>query len=373
MRLRRVVAVLVAGAALFASALAAAPAGAGTAKGPRGPAGPPAATRAGGPVGPASVYSFGDASYYGSTGGVRGASPLVGMAATPSGHGYWLVAATTPVRVTPPPSLRVSVYFSRSGVAACTAVYPVPRLVQPPQVLAGAMTALLAGPTAVERAAGYTSFFSSATAGMLNYAHVDPSGTARIDFANFSTLIPNASSSCGSQALLAALDRTATQFASVTWAVYSFNGNVSAFYNWLQLAPPATSSGNSTTPVLASALNQSYAQERTLTATYGNVISALGSVGPFRNIVTAEDQHVGVVTTLAANHHVTLGAGPYPGKASPATLRAACQLAAGLEQTTVSLYTKLMPSVTSWRDVTQAFGNLRQAAVQHLSAFEKCS
>ena len=39
------------------------------------------------------VFSFGDASFYGSMGGQHLNAPVVGMAATPDGHGYWLVAA----------------------------------------------------------------------------------------------------------------------------------------------------------------------------------------------------------------------------------------------------------------------------------------
>ena len=39
------------------------------------------------------VFAFGDAVFRGSTGGTRLAAPIVGMAATPSGGGYWLVAA----------------------------------------------------------------------------------------------------------------------------------------------------------------------------------------------------------------------------------------------------------------------------------------
>jgi hypothetical protein len=39
------------------------------------------------------VFSFGDAGFYGSTGAVRLNRPIVGMAATPSGLGYWLVAS----------------------------------------------------------------------------------------------------------------------------------------------------------------------------------------------------------------------------------------------------------------------------------------
>jgi hypothetical protein len=39
------------------------------------------------------IFSFGDATFLGSTGNVRLNQPIVGMAATPSGHGYWLVAS----------------------------------------------------------------------------------------------------------------------------------------------------------------------------------------------------------------------------------------------------------------------------------------
>jgi hypothetical protein len=39
------------------------------------------------------VFSFGDAGFFGSTGGVTLNQPVVGMAATPDGLGYWLVAA----------------------------------------------------------------------------------------------------------------------------------------------------------------------------------------------------------------------------------------------------------------------------------------
>ena len=39
------------------------------------------------------VFSFGDASFYGSTGGDRLNKPIVGIAATPDGNGYWLVAS----------------------------------------------------------------------------------------------------------------------------------------------------------------------------------------------------------------------------------------------------------------------------------------
>jgi uncharacterized protein YkwD len=39
------------------------------------------------------VFTFGDAKYYGSTGSIHLNQPIVGAAATPSGRGYWFVAA----------------------------------------------------------------------------------------------------------------------------------------------------------------------------------------------------------------------------------------------------------------------------------------
>jgi hypothetical protein len=39
------------------------------------------------------IFSFGNAGFHGSTGGIRLARPIVGMAATPDGGGYWLVAS----------------------------------------------------------------------------------------------------------------------------------------------------------------------------------------------------------------------------------------------------------------------------------------
>ena len=39
------------------------------------------------------IFSYGDAQFYGSTGSIHLNQPIVGMAATPDGGGYWLVAA----------------------------------------------------------------------------------------------------------------------------------------------------------------------------------------------------------------------------------------------------------------------------------------
>jgi hypothetical protein len=43
------------------------------------------------------VFSFGTAPFYGSMGGVHLAAPIVAMASTPSGDGYWLLGADSGV------------------------------------------------------------------------------------------------------------------------------------------------------------------------------------------------------------------------------------------------------------------------------------
>lgn len=131
----------------------------------------------------------------------------------------------------------VSIYAPRAAAADCASVFPLKRTVTTPAVLKGAMQALLAGPTKAERARGYGGWFSGKTSGHLRSVRI-ANHVAFVDFRSFARHIPNASTSCGSALLLAQLDRTATQFATVKHTVYSFDGSRRAFYEWLQLAPP---------------------------------------------------------------------------------------------------------------------------------------
>ena len=157
---------------------------------------------------------------------------LIGIAAVAG-------AASAP-RAAPAATSRIDakVFAPRGGPGpSCTRVYPLRRTVPTPAVLAGAMRALLAGPTPAERRAGYGGWFSARTADRLRSVRINRA-VAYVDFRDFSRLIPNASSSCGSAMLLAQLDRTAKQFASVKSTVYSFNGSRRAFYEWLQRPEP---------------------------------------------------------------------------------------------------------------------------------------
>jgi hypothetical protein len=111
------------------------------------------------------------------------------------------------------------------------------RRVDPDSTLEERMTAalrgLVAGPTETERQAGLTSWFSGATAGTLLSVEVE-GGLATIDFADFSAVIPNASTSAGSRMLLSELNTTMFQFLEVDGFLYRFDGDCDAFWNWLQ-------------------------------------------------------------------------------------------------------------------------------------------
>jgi putative hemolysin len=121
----------------------------------------------------------------------------------------------------------------------CDQVLPFARTSTVEGALGEALSLLLAGPTPEQDAAGMRSWFSPETAGMLRSVEVE-NGTATIGFAaELRSTIPNASSSCGSAGLLAQLDATVLQFDSVDKAVYSLDGDIPAFYQWLQFSPPA--------------------------------------------------------------------------------------------------------------------------------------
>jgi len=133
----------------------------------------------------------------------------------------------------------VEVYFSNEALGdPCSEVFPVARQVPADTPAVEAVAALLAGPTADEQAQGYGGWFSAETDGLLRSVGVTDAGTARVDLADLRPVIPNASSSCGSAALLAQLDRTLLQFPEIDATIYSIHGSPEVFYEWLQREAP---------------------------------------------------------------------------------------------------------------------------------------
>jgi hypothetical protein len=168
----------------------------------------------------------------GLVGGCAGpASPVVQTART---------SASASAEVSAPPTqtaAEVRVFFVPGGADPCGTVAPVVRKVAGPVTAEVALRELLAGPTADETVAGFTSILGPPTAdALLDVTVVD--GIARASFRDLRTVIPNASSSCGSAALLGALDATLAQVPGIRGARYSFGGDEAAFYEWLQMVTP---------------------------------------------------------------------------------------------------------------------------------------
>ncbi|GAA0250148.1 hypothetical protein GCM10010492_57860 [Saccharothrix mutabilis subsp. mutabilis] len=149
-------------------------------------------------------------------------------------------------------TMEVRVFFHRGEADDPGRVVAVPRTVPRSDMVAtAALKQLLGGTTAAEAEQGYWSLFVPATADSLRAVRVE-NGVAHADFANFSRTIPNASTSFGSAALMAELDATLKQFPTVRSTIYSFDGDVAAFYEWLQLTPPTGNPGD-TAPAVAEA------------------------------------------------------------------------------------------------------------------------
>lgn len=96
------------------------------------------------------------------------------------------------------------------------------------------LRALLAGPTPEEREEGIGSWFSESTAGALGEATLGSDGLLVVDFRDLRPLIPNASSSAGSEMLLRELDGTLFALPVVRSIEYRMEGSCDIFWNWLQ-------------------------------------------------------------------------------------------------------------------------------------------
>jgi hypothetical protein len=189
---------------------------------------------------------------------------VVLLTALAAGGGVWLAQrddetppTATGVTTAPTPSagpttpqaqtMTVRVYFHEQApgpesdphkVVAVSRTMP-----RSPKVATAALNELLRGPTAGERAAGYWSFFSDDTAGMLRSVRVT-AGTGFADFRDFRRLLPNATGSYGSTALLAELDATLRQFPTIKRTLYAFNGEVPAFYSMASARTPVDADGH---------------------------------------------------------------------------------------------------------------------------------
>jgi hypothetical protein len=132
------------------------------------------------------------------------------------------------------------VYFSRGqagGAEGCPSLAGVPRQVEGVGVARAAVAELLRGPTPQERAQGYTSPFSEATADLEFTVRIEE-GTAFVDFASIDGIVLEPQG-CGPTVVLGALDATLLQFEGVERTRYSLGGSAEDFYTgWLGVQVP---------------------------------------------------------------------------------------------------------------------------------------
>ncbi|MGB5757461.1 MAG: GerMN domain-containing protein, partial [Acidimicrobiales bacterium] len=134
----------------------------------------------------------------------------------------------------PGPQGQTEVYFSVADGSDCAAVQAFPRDVPADtDRFRATFDQLVAGPTDDEAASGVGSFFSSETSDVVRSVTIID-GLLLVDFVDLRPLLSNASTSCGSEALLAQLDATAFQFPSVQRVRYQMEGSCDGFANWLQ-------------------------------------------------------------------------------------------------------------------------------------------
>ncbi|MGI5827433.1 MAG: GerMN domain-containing protein [Patescibacteria group bacterium] len=146
----------------------------------------------------------------------------------------------------------VVVYFNNSRrnqePTECGIVFGTERIVPGTEdTIKAALEQLFMGPTQSEKEQGYTSFFSDKTRGILQSVRVE-GRTAYVDLKDIRNIIPNASTSCGSQEFLAQVGETIKHYRTVDKVIYAINGDPETFYEWIQLGCSEENNNCDSTP-----------------------------------------------------------------------------------------------------------------------------
>ena len=161
--------------------------------------------------------------------------------------------ATAGPTATPPAGpLEITVYYGNEvddpGRTDCSRVIGSVREVIPTGTLAETvLRELFAGPSEGEVVEGFVSEFSAATADILISFRVE-GGTAYVNLTDIRTLIPNASSSCGSASFFAEVETTLAKVVSVERVIFAIEGDPEPFYEFVQLGCDETNDNCDTTP-----------------------------------------------------------------------------------------------------------------------------
>ena len=109
--------------------------------------------------------------------------------------------------------------------------------------------------------------------------------------------------------------------------------------------------------------------------TYRAVLTKLGDVRPFVNVVAAEERHIAALVKQFDRLGYPI---PEPEKrapvSDPATRREACEIAVAAERANIALYDRLLKAVAGEPSVENTFRHLQEASRErHLPAFERCA
>jgi len=162
--------------------------------------------------------------------------------------------AGEPVGGQPAETMTIVLFFGNERLnpdqTDCSQVFPVERVVPTRADVARAvLEQLFGGPTEVERSAGYVSSFSSATTGILLSVRIE-GDTAYVNLIDIRPLMPAVSSSCGSAAFFAEVERTLSQAAAVNRVIYAIEGDPALFYEWVQLGCDAANDDCDASPFI---------------------------------------------------------------------------------------------------------------------------
>jgi spore germination protein GerM len=138
---------------------------------------------------------------------------------------------------TPAPSDNGTIYaYFTCGDEVRPVVRQTPDTTEPELQLQAALNALVAGPTDAEQAAGFTSFFSPDSAGVINTVTITDGANVVVNFSTDVRAIPNASTTNGARTIMWELTSTVFQFPDVQTIRYQMDGSCDLFYHWLQSA-----------------------------------------------------------------------------------------------------------------------------------------
>jgi hypothetical protein len=132
----------------------------------------------------------------------------------------------------------VVIYFNNSnranGNTDCGLVYGVERKNTGSDQYDFALKQLFQGTTSDEKSQGYSSMFSVKTKDILKGLKII-NNTAYVNLTDIRNIIPNASTSCGSQSFLKQVEETLKHDRKIKDVRFAINGDPQTFYDWIQI------------------------------------------------------------------------------------------------------------------------------------------